>query len=51
MSRDDDGDEVPSDVAYERGHIAVWLHRHKRTGGYALTRFQEDDLWLLVNGR
>jgi hypothetical protein len=28
----------------------VWLHGHKRTVGYgyALTRFREDDQWLLV---
>lgn len=48
LSRDDDGDEVAIDVAYERGHIAVWLHGRKLTGGYALTRFRGDDQWLLV---
>jgi DNA ligase D-like protein (predicted 3'-phosphoesterase) len=48
LSRDDDGDEVPIGVAYERGHIAVWLHGRKLTGGYALTRFRGDDQWLLV---
>jgi DNA ligase D-like protein (predicted 3'-phosphoesterase) len=48
LSRDDDGAEVAIDVAYERGHIAVWLHGRKLTGGYALTRFRGDDQWLLV---
>lgn len=48
LSRDDDGDEVAIDVAYDRGHIAVWLHGRKLAGGYALTRFRGDDQWLLV---
>lgn len=38
VSRDDDGDLVPVDTAHSRGHIAVWLHGQKLTGGYALTR-------------
>jgi DNA ligase D-like protein (predicted 3'-phosphoesterase) len=48
VSRDDDGELAPIDVAHGRGHIAVVLHGQKLSGGYALTRFRGDDQWLLV---
>lgn len=48
MSRDDEGEPIPVDAGYGRGHIAVWLHGQKVAGGYALTRFRPDDQWLLV---
>lgn len=47
-SRDDAGDPVSLDDAYDRGHIVLWLHGQKVSGGYALTRFRGDDQWLLV---
>lgn len=47
---DDDGDRVPMDQAIENGHVSVFLHGEKISGGYALTRTGkgEDGRWLLV---
>jgi DNA ligase D-like protein (predicted 3'-phosphoesterase) len=46
-TEDDDGEEVPVAAAVEHGHVVVWLHGRKITGGYALTR-TDDERWLLV---
>lgn len=47
---DDDGNTVPMDEAYSRGHISVVLDGEKLSGGYALTRTGsgDDERWLLV---
>jgi bifunctional non-homologous end joining protein LigD len=45
------GEEIGAEDALERGHLVVWLHGEKLTGGYALTRFRTRDTgenWLLV---
>jgi DNA ligase D-like protein (predicted 3'-phosphoesterase) len=46
----DDGETIPVSEAIENGHVVVWLHGEKLTGGYALTRTGsgEDARWLLV---
>lgn len=44
---DADGDEVPVTEAVEAGHVVVWLHGERLSGGYALTR-SGDARWLLV---
>lgn len=46
--KEDDGEEVPMAKCLEDGHITVWLHGEKLTGGYALTKTGRDDNWLLV---
>lgn len=50
QSTDDDGNEISVPEAIDDGHVSVWLHGEKLTGGYALTRTgQGDDTrWLLV---
>jgi len=47
---DDDGEDVPPDVAFEQGHISFALRGQKLSGGYALTRTGsgDDTRWLLV---
>lgn len=47
----DDGEEIPVADAIERGHVVVGLHGEKIEGGYALTRFRDDDGWLVVKTR
>ena len=47
----DGGEIVDMVTALDAGHVKVWLHGHKLTGGYALTRTRlgsDDDQWLLV---
>lgn len=46
-----DGEEVPVAEAVDRGHVKFWLEGHKLTGGYALTRLQGREDWLLVKLR
>lgn len=51
ISQDKDHESVDMKTAHENGHIAVKLHGEKIKGGYALTRFREEDdspQWLLV---
>lgn len=46
-----DGEIIPMSAALRAGHVKVWLHGRKLTGGYALTRTPlggRDDQWLLV---
>jgi DNA ligase D-like protein (predicted 3'-phosphoesterase) len=45
-----DGEEVPTERAFEAGHITFWLEGKKLKGGYALTRTGKgkDERWLLV---
>ncbi|MQA95722.1 MAG: DNA ligase [Streptosporangiales bacterium] len=47
------GAEQSMSDGLERGHVSVWLHGEKLTGGYALTRFRtgKDEAWLLVKER
>lgn len=42
-----DGKIIPLDKAYEKGHIKINLNGKKLQGGYALTKFRDDN-WLLV---
>ena len=42
------GADVPMDEALENGHVRIWLEGEKLTGGYALSRLQNRDDWLLV---
>lgn len=49
LTVDDDGAEIPVARAVDDGHVRVWLHGHKLTGGYALTKMGSDRReWLLV---
>jgi DNA ligase D-like protein (predicted 3'-phosphoesterase) len=50
LKTDDDGEPVPLEEQLEAGHVTVWLHGEKLTGGYALTRLErgDDERWLLV---
>jgi DNA ligase D-like protein (predicted 3'-phosphoesterase) len=45
-----DGDIVPMPKALQQGHVLVWLHGKKVTGGYALQRIGKgkEGRWLLV---
>jgi len=47
---DDDGETVPIPEAVDDGHVVVWLHGEKISGGYALIRTGsgDDARWLLV---
>jgi len=47
---DGEGDTVPIPDAVDGGHVVVWLHGEKITGGYALIRTGsgDDARWLLV---
>lgn len=49
---DDDGNEEVSMLeAWQAGHLTVWLQGEKICGGYALTRFRDEEdppKWLLV---
>jgi bifunctional non-homologous end joining protein LigD len=45
------GVQIAAQEALQRGHLVVWLHGAKISGGYALTRFRTRDSrenWLLV---
>lgn len=48
LTKDDDGEPRTIAEGLRRGHVSFWLEGRKLTGGYALTRFQGDDGWLLV---
>jgi len=45
-SEDDDGNEVPLDKAYEKGHLVVNLEGEKLKGGFAF--INTGSRWLLV---
>lgn len=52
LKADDDGEvETSMADAWKDGHMSFWLEGKKLRGGYALTRFREEDgkaQWLLV---
>ncbi|MBN2267536.1 MAG: 3'-phosphoesterase [Candidatus Babeliaceae bacterium] len=41
------GKQITMSEAFDNGHIVLFLHGKKLRGGYAITKFREND-WLLV---
>ena len=51
LKEDDDSEAASMADQVDDGHVTVWLEGEKLTGGYALTRTDQDDdeeRWLLV---
>jgi DNA ligase D-like protein (predicted 3'-phosphoesterase) len=51
ITHDHDAAPVALDRAMARGHVLVWLDGAKLRGGFALIRFRNENLWLLVKMR